>query len=71
MLVLLGLWLLLSFAAPIATAPLNRVVVPYLGLPLGLFAAAQVSLVAFALMLGWFARRQDRIDREHGFDEEA
>jgi putative solute:sodium symporter small subunit len=68
--IMLVLWLVFSFGVQLAALPLNRIVVPYLSLPLGFFAAAQGSLLAFALMLFWFARRQDRIDRDHGYDDE-
>jgi putative solute:sodium symporter small subunit len=45
--------------------PLNRVTIPFLDLPLGLFLTTQGTLIVFMLMLLWFARRQDRIDRDH------
>jgi putative solute:sodium symporter small subunit len=32
--------------------------------------AAQGSLIAFVVILFWFAKRQDQIDREYGFAEE-
>jgi putative solute:sodium symporter small subunit len=32
--------------------------------------AAQGSLIAFVVMLFWFARRQNNIDEEHGVAED-
>jgi putative solute:sodium symporter small subunit len=46
---------------------LNKVVI--LGFPLGFYMAAQGSLIAFVIMLFWFARRQNQIDEEHGMAE--
>ena len=60
-------WLVLTMAAQILALPLDRVVVPLLGLPLGVLLAVHVSLAAFVMLVFWFARRQARIDREHGF----
>jgi putative solute:sodium symporter small subunit len=50
--------------------PLNKIVIPILGFPLGFYMAAQGSLIAFVVMLFVFARQQDRIDREHGVAED-
>ena len=41
-----------------------------IGFPLGFYMAAQGSLVAFVIMLFWFAKAQDKIDREFGMAEE-
>jgi putative solute:sodium symporter small subunit len=71
MLVMMGLWVVFSFVLQVLAIPLNAHGVPYLGIPLGAFLAAQASLIAFAAMLFVFARRQDTIDRDHGFDEQA
>lgn len=65
MLVMMGLWVLFSVLIPLLVTPLNRFTLPDLDLPLGFFMGAQGALVAFILMLLWFARRQDRIDRDH------
>ena len=41
-----------------------------LGFPLGLYLAAQGSLIVFVIMLFVFAKRQDTIDREEGVAED-
>ena len=71
MLVTLGLWLCFAIITPLLAIALNRVTIPYLDLPLGFFMAAQGALVAFVLMAFWFARRQDRIDRDHFVNREG
>jgi putative solute:sodium symporter small subunit len=42
--------------------------VPYLDMPLGFFMTTQGALVPLLLILLLFARRQDRIDRDHFSD---
>jgi putative solute:sodium symporter small subunit len=50
--------------------PLNKIIIPILGFPLGFYMAAQGSLIVFVVMLFMFARQQNRIDSEHGYAEE-
>jgi putative solute:sodium symporter small subunit len=50
--------------------PLNKIVIPILGFPLGFYMAAQGSLIVFVVMLFMFAKQQHKIDREHGYAEE-
>jgi putative solute:sodium symporter small subunit len=47
---------------------LNTIVIA--GFPLGFYMAAQGSLLAFVLMLFWFAKAQDKIDRDFGVAED-
>jgi putative solute:sodium symporter small subunit len=68
MLLMLALWLLFSVVVHVFIVPLNQIIIPYLGLPLGFFMAAQGALITFVVMLFVFARRQDRIDRDHFID---
>ena len=68
MLVVLGLWVVFSFVVHMFVGQLNSIVI--LGFPLGFYMAAQGSLIAFVLMLFWFARQQNSIDEEHGVAED-
>ena len=68
MYVMMGLWLFFSFVIHFFVVPLNAIRIA--GFPLGFYMAAQGSLIAFVVMLFWFARRQDQIDRECGVNEE-
>jgi putative solute:sodium symporter small subunit len=68
MLTMLGLWIFFSFVIHMFVEPLNAIVIA--GFPLGFYMAAQGSLIAFVVMLFWFARRQDAIDRQFGVAED-
>jgi len=65
---MLFLWVFFSFIVHMFVTPLNQI--KFLGFPLGFYMAAQGSLIAFVVMLFWFAWRQDKIDREEGVAEE-
>ena len=66
----LGIWLFFGYIVHMFVVPLNKIVIPVLGFPLGFYMAAQGSLIVFVVMLFLFARQQDKIDREFGFHEE-
>jgi putative solute:sodium symporter small subunit len=68
MLLMMGLWAFFSFIVHMFVVPLNGIKI--LGFPLGFYMAAQGSLIAFVVMLFWFAKAQDKIDREYGFAED-
>lgn len=68
MYLMLGLWIFFSFIVHMFADTLNGMT--FLGFPLGYYMAAQGSLVAFVVMLFWFARKQDAIDEEHGLAED-
>ncbi len=70
MLTHLGLWAFFGYIVQMFVVPLNKIVIPILGFPLGFYMAAQGSLVAFVVMLFVFARQQDKIDREFGVAED-
>ena len=65
---MLGLWAFFSFFIHMLAPQLNAIRI--IGFPLGFYMAAQGSLVAFVIMLFWFAKAQDKIDREFGMAEE-
>ncbi|MGQ9368408.1 DUF4212 domain-containing protein [Azospirillum sp. ST 5-10] len=65
---MLGLWFVFSFVIHLFAPSLNGIRI--LGFPLGFYMAAQGSLIAFVVMLFWFARRQNAIDEEHGVAED-
>jgi putative solute:sodium symporter small subunit len=70
MLTHLALWIFFGYVIHMFVVPLNNIVIPVLGFPLGFYMAAQGFLIAFVVMLFVFARQQDNIDREHGVAEE-
>jgi putative solute:sodium symporter small subunit len=64
----LVLWFFFSFVIHYFVPWLNQVVI--LGFPLGFYMAAQGSLIAFVVIIFWFADRQNKIDEECGMAEE-
>jgi putative solute:sodium symporter small subunit len=70
MLTHLGVWFFFGFVIHMFVVPLNKIIIPILGFPLGFYMAAQGSLIVFVVMLFLFAKQQDKIDREFGFAEE-
>ena len=67
MIITLVIWAIFGFGIHIFAPALNEIVI--YGFPLGFYMAAQGSLIIFVLLIFWFARRQDAIDREHGVAE--
>ena len=70
MLMHLGIWFFFGYVIHMFVVPLNKIVIPILGFPLGFYMAAQGSLIVFVVMLFMFARQQEKIDRDHGYNEE-
>jgi putative solute:sodium symporter small subunit len=70
MLIHLGVWFFFGYVIHMFVVPLNKIVIPVLGFPLGFYMAAQGSLIVFVVMLFMFARQQDKIDREFGVAED-
>jgi putative solute:sodium symporter small subunit len=70
MLAHLGVWFFFGYIIHMFVGPLNKIVIPIVGFPLGFYMAAQGSLIVFVVMLFLFAKQQNRIDREYGYAEE-
>lgn len=68
MFIMLGLWFFFGFFIHFFVDSLNKILI--FGFPLGFYMAAQGSLIAFVVMLFWFARAQDKIDRDCGVSED-
>ncbi len=66
--IMLILWATFSFFIHMFVNQLNAITI--LGFPLGFYMAAQGSLLAFVIMLFFFQKRQDTIDRQEGVAEE-
>jgi putative solute:sodium symporter small subunit len=64
----LALWFFFSFVIHFFVKWLNQIVI--LGFPLGFYMAAQGSLIAFVILLFWFAHRQNQIDEDCDVNEE-
>ena len=70
MLTHLGVWFFFGYIIHMFVGPLNKIIIPIVGFPLGFYMAAQGSLIVFVVMLFLFAKQQNRIDREFGYAEE-
>jgi putative solute:sodium symporter small subunit len=68
MFIALAVWVFFGFVVHLFVVPLNSIVI--LGFPLGFYMASQGSLIAFVVLLFWFARSQNKIDREQDLHEE-
>ncbi len=66
--VALAIWFFFAFVVHFFVNALNQIVV--FGFPLGFWMAAQGSLIAFVVLIFWYARRQNAIDEEYGVAEE-
>ena len=66
--VTLTIWFVFSFVVHWFADALNEA--SFLGFPLGFYMAAQGSLFVFVVLIFWFARTQDKIDRECGMAED-
>ena len=66
--VTLAIWFVFAFLVHWFADALNGA--SFLGFPLGFYMAAQGSLVVFVVLIFWFARTQDKIDRECGMAED-
>jgi putative solute:sodium symporter small subunit len=66
----LGVWFFFGYVIHMFVVPLNKIIIPILGFPLGFYMAAQGSLIVFVVMLFMFAKQQNAIDREFGYAEE-
>ena len=68
MITCLVIWFVFSFLIHFFVEALNTVTI--LGFPLGFYMAAQGSLIAFVVLIFWFAAKQNSIDREFGVAED-
>ena len=68
---LLVVWALVSFGLSILWAePLNAVRLPGSGFRLGFWFAQQGSIYVFVVLIWVYVRLMNRLDREHGVEEE-
>jgi putative solute:sodium symporter small subunit len=67
MVTVLVIWAIFGFGIHLFVWQLNEIV--FAGFPLGYYMAAQGSLIVFVVLIFWFAKRQDTIDREAGVAE--
>ena len=67
MFITLALWAFFSMVIFLFGYELNSA--SFLAYPLAYYMTAQGSLLAFVLIIFWFANKQEKIDEEFGFGE--
>ena len=67
MILTLAIWFFFGYVVFMFGSSLNDA--SFLGYPLAYYMCAQVSIVAFVILIFWFANRQEKIDEEFGFTE--
>ena len=67
MIITLCLWAFFSMVIFLFGYEINGM--SFLGYPLAYYMTAQGSLLAFVLIIFWFANKQEKIDEEFGFGE--
>ena len=67
MVLTLIIWFVFGYLIFIFGSILNSA--SFLGYPLAYYMCAQVSIIAFVVLIFWFANKQEKIDEEFGFTE--
>lgn len=65
---LLAVWFVATFAVVYYAVDLNRIT--FLGFPFGFFMAAQGSLIIYVVVVWFYARYMNRLDKEYGVAED-
>ncbi|MFN4320052.1 MAG: DUF4212 domain-containing protein [Aquificaceae bacterium] len=68
MLLVLLIWALVSYGAALISGILNKIVI--FGFPLGYYMGSQGALVVFLLLIIFYAKKMDNIDKKYGVEEE-
>ena len=66
--ILLAVWFVVSFVIVWFARDLQSVT--FLGFPLSFYMGAQGALVIFVVLVGYYAYRMDKLDREYGVHED-
>ena len=67
MLLTLAIWFFFGYIIFMFGSSLNSA--SFLEYPLAYYMCAQGSIIAFVVLIFWFANRQEKIDEEFGFTE--
>ena len=65
--VLLAIWFVATFVVIFFAPQLNEIVI--LGFPLAFYMGAQGSLIIYVLVIWYYARRMNQLDREYDVHE--
>ena len=67
MILTLSIWFVFGYLIFMFGSSLNSA--SFLGYPLAYYMCAQGSIIAFVVLIFWFANKQESIDAEFGFTE--
>ena len=67
MILTLIIWFIAGYLIFMFGSSLNTA--SFLGYPLAYYMCAQGSIIAFVVLIFWFANKQEKIDEEFGFTE--
>lgn len=65
--ILLGIWFLTTFVVIWFARPLNELI--FAGFPLAFYMGAQGALLIYVLLIWFYARRMNELDKAFGLDE--
>jgi putative solute:sodium symporter small subunit len=66
--VLLAIWFVVTYVVAFFAKPLNEI--SFFGFPFAFYMGAQGALVIYLLIIGYYARYMNRLDKEFGVAEE-
>lgn len=65
--ILLTIWFVATYVVSYFARELNEIVI--LGFPLGFYMGAQGALIIYVLIIWYYARSMNKLDREYGVHE--
>lgn len=65
--VLLAIWFIVTYVLGFFARELNAIVIG--GFPLGFYMGAQGSLIIYVVIIWYYARHMNRLDKEYGVHE--
>lgn len=65
--ILLAIWFVATYVVSYFARELNEIVI--LGFPLGFYMGAQGALIIYVLIIWYYARSMNKLDREYGVHE--
>lgn len=65
--VLLAIWFVATYVVSYFARELNEIVIA--GFPLGFYMGAQGALIIYVLIIWYYARSMNKLDREYGVHE--
>lgn len=65
---LLGIWFVVTYVVAFFAVPLNSI--SFFGFPFAFYMGAQGALIVYLLLIFFYARYMNRLDREFGVSEE-